>query len=203
MLSRIIKPALGLLCLLLVFMVPVSWALACQKPQPVAQMSCVADNLLASLKKNQANLSKRRVINTIINQRIVPYFDVNTMAKSVVGRRFWFKATPAQRGEFTRRFKRLIINTYAAAIEKYNGDIVKFYPLRQNKGYSIVTVRSLIERPSGQKVPVTYFMRKKGGHWKVFDFSIENISMVQSYRSQLSGDLHAGGIALVNRKLKS
>lgn len=198
---RFIKPILCLSGLLVALSMPVSWALACQKAQPVAQMRCVADNLLAALKKNQANLGQSRVVNSIINQKIVPYFDVNTMAKSVVGRRFWFQASSAQRSEFIRRFKRLVINTYAAAIEKYNGDIVKFYPMRQNSAYSIVTVKSIIERPSGQKIPVTYFMRKKGGHWKVFDFSIENISMVQSYRSQLSGDLHSGGLALVNRKL--
>lgn len=184
------------------FYVPSVLALQCQQAQPVSQMRCVADNLLSSLKKNQARLGTSRVVNQIINSKLVPYFDVNTMAKSVVGRRFWFKATSAQRGQFTHRFKRLIINTYAAAIDQYNGDTVKFYPMRQNTSYSIVSVKSVIQRPSGQNIPVKYLMRKRGGRWVVFDFSIENISMVQSYRSQFSNDLNAGGLALLIRKIR-
>lgn len=185
-----------------------AWALTCQKSAPVAQMRCIADHMLGALEKNKSRLGNSNVVDQIINRQVVPYFDVNTMARSVVGRRFWYADKGASaaslRDEFTRRFKQLIINTYAAAIEQYDGDKVKFYPLRQqNKSYRVVSVSSVIQRPNGQNIAVKYMLRNRGGQWVIFDFSIENISMVQSYRSQFSADLNSGGLAKLVSNLRA
>jgi phospholipid transport system substrate-binding protein len=193
--------AIGFLLFAIMF---VAEGAVCQKSAPVAQMQCVSVNLIGALEQKKSILMRPGVVSGIINQQVVPYFDIGTMARSVVGRRFWYGAKdPSLQREFITRFKRLVISTYSAAIEKYDGDKVKFYPLRNvGDNYQVVSVKSLIMRPSGQNISVTYKLRKKAGRWVVFDFSIENISMVQSYQSQFKNDLNQGGLKALVANLR-
>jgi len=64
-----------------------------------------------------------------------------------------------------------------------------------------VTVNSIIVRKSGQRIPVNYNLSRVGSSWKVYDFSIENVSMVQSYRSQFSGVLASSGLTGLIQRL--
>ena len=66
-----------------------------------------------------------------------------------------------------------------------------------------MTVRSMIIRHTGQKIGVDYNVVRSGDSWKVYDFSIENVSMVQSYRSQFSDVLPQQGMAGLLQRLKA
>ena len=177
------------------------------KPQvgnPVVFMKSVADQLLLDLDRHKGQLHNQKVVSRIIYQKVVPYFDVRTMARSVLGRRFWAKATQAQRKEFIKAFTAMIVHTYASAVEQYDDDIIKFQPLRTNyKNYRLISVSSLVIRKNGTKVLVKYKLIRSNGSWRVYDFSIESISMVSSYRSQFSGVLHKSGVAGLIVRLKS
>lgn len=170
---------------------------------PVDYMKGVAKYLVADLTKHQKNLS-HKVVARIIYERIIPHFDLGTMARSVMGRRYWRLATPAQRSQFQREFTDMIVNTYAAAVEQYDGDKIKFHPMRADYGkYRLISVSSVVIRPNGNRISVRYKLRRFGNRWKVYDFSIESISMVSSYRSQFSGVLHSKGVAGLIKRLKA
>ena len=55
-------------------------------------------------------------------------------------------------------------------------------------------------RKSGQRIQITYDLTRAGNQWQIYDFSIEHVSMVQSYHSQFSEVLNQGGMtALLTR----
>ena len=138
----------------------------------------------------------------IVNRNLLPHIDLNRMSASVVGR-YWRKASGSQRAKFKREFSYLVTTTYAAALSSYDGDRVRFYPLRVNyQSRPTVTVRSVIMRRNGQRIPVSYNVVRRGGRWKVYDFSIENVSMVRSYRSQFAGVLSSRGFSGLVQKLR-
>lgn len=161
---------------------------------PVTQLQGVADRMVQSLEQNKSRLSNMSIIRAIVNRNLLPNVDVTRMSASVVGRA-WRTASAAQQAQFKKEFAYLVTTTYAAALASYDGDKVKFYPLRENyASQQAVNVRSVITRHNGQRIPVDYNLVRQGNSWKVYDFSIENISMVQSYRSQFSGVLSSGGM---------
>lgn len=171
---------------------------------PLTYMKQVSANLLASLNAHQSELGNHRVVSKIIYEKVVPHFDLGTMARSVLGRRFWSQATPVQRKEFIREFTDMIVNTYASAVEQYNGDTIKFHPLRTNYNkYRLISLSSHVIRPNGNKILLKYKLIRRGKQWRVYDFSIESISMVSSYRSQFSGVLHKSGVAGLISRLKT
>jgi len=167
---------------------------------PVAQMQGEANRMVSQLAANKSRLSNLNVIRNIVNSTLLPNVDVDRMAASVVGQS-WRSATPAQKAEFQKQFSYLVTTTYASALASYNDDKVYFQPIRGDYAdRQTMRISSVIVRKTGQRIPVSYDVVRAGDHWKVYDFSIENISMVQSYRSQFASTLAQGGMpALLNR----
>lgn len=188
------------LCVFISLLLAVNLAFAATSP--VTVIRGMANKMISSLEHNKTRLKRPGVVSSIVNANLVPYVDLSRMGASVIGRRYWLGATSAQRGEFIRQFKKLVISTYSAALSSYDGDKVQVYPLRGGVR-RVVTVKSVIIRRSGQRIPISYNLMSRGGSWKIFDFSIENVSMVRSYNAQFSSVLANGGIAALIRKLQA
>ena len=170
---------------------------------PLTTMQTVAGKMLTFLYQHKSQLTGNpKLINRIVDQVLVPVIDTNRMAGAVVGRRYWQQATPAQRTQFVKEFKDLVISTYSKALSSYNDDQIRFYPLRGSYGRT-VQIRSMIVRKNGQRISITYNMVKSGGSWKVYDFSIEGVSIVQSYRSQFASTLAQGGLPALIKQLQA
>lgn len=167
---------------------------------PVVQMQHEADHMIVQLEANKARLGNINVIRKIVNNILLPSVDLDRMSASVVGQP-WRTATPEQRSLFKKEFSFLVTTTYAAAFSSYDNDKIVFQPLREGfSGRQTMRINSVIVRKTGQRIPVTYDVARVGDAWKVYDFSIENVSMVQSYRSQFASTLASGGMpALLNR----
>lgn len=165
---------------------------------PVDMLKQVASQMIAELDQKQGNINQQAVSN-IIRRVLLPHVDLETMSRSVVGKQYWSQATPAQKEQFKRSFTNLMINIYAAPLASYSGETIDFKPLRAAAG-SRVQVESIVSRKNGQKIPVNYRLVQSGGAWKVYDFSVEGISMISSYRSQFDSILQQQGIAgLINK----
>lgn len=170
---------------------------------PTTQLQQIANRMITQLESNKSQLHSMNVIRRIVNQTLLPNVDMDRMSSSVVGRD-WRAATPAQRAQFEKEFSYLVTTTYASALSSYNGDKVNFQPIRGDYASSqTLRVNSLIVRPNGQRISITYDVLRNGNAWKVYDFSIEHVSMVQSYRSQFSGVLANGGMSALLARLQN
>ena len=170
---------------------------------PQTMLEKVSNKVIAGLAKNKSQLkSNPKIAYDLVSKYIVPVVNARRMTGEVLGRDYWKKASKTQRKELTVQLQKMVASTYADAFASYDDDTIKFYPLRKDyKKAKSVVVKSMISRRSGQKISVIYYVAKKGDKWRVYDFSIENVSMVQSYRSQFASTLQRGGIALLLQRL--
>lgn len=176
------------------------WTVSSWAATPVEELQGIANRMIQSLEANKSRLNNRSVIKGIVNRNLLPYVDLDRMSASVV-QKYWRSATSAQKSEFKREFAALVTSTYASALASYNNDTVKFFPSSANGSFA--KVRSVIIRSNGQRIPVNYEVERVGNQWKVFDFSIENVSMVQSYRAQFAGVLANSGMNGLLDKLRN
>jgi phospholipid transport system substrate-binding protein len=138
--------------------------------------------------------SNPKVVYGIVHRVLLPHVDIATMSRAVLGPA-WNSATPAQQHEFAQEFTRLLIHTYSSAFASYKDEEVKFYPIRGDiAGRHSVQANSQIIRKNGPPITVSYRLVQRGGNWKVADFSVDGISIIQSFRSQFSQELNQGGI---------
>ncbi len=170
---------------------------------PLDMLKPTSDQMLSELNVHKATLkSNPHKVFDIVHRILLPHVDMNTMAKSVVGRSEWNNASPREREAFTTQFTELLIRTYAAALASYSHQSVKFFPIRG--GYANqnqIQVQSQIIQPGGPPIPMSYQLLLQGGQWKVIDFSVDNVSIVQNFRAQFTSDLNQGGLSHLTQKL--
>ena len=61
-------------------------------------------------------------------------------------------------------------------------------------GEDKVVVKSEVLQPGGPSIPVSYRMRIKDDSWKVYDLSIDGVSLVTSYRGTFTQEIRKSGI---------
>lgn len=178
---------------LIVSLLVLCWTSVFAIQSPLPLLKKVSGQMVSQLEKNKSSLSDPAVIHKILNTTLVPHLDLDQMSANVVGPSYWRQASPSQRRVFKQLFLKRVISTYGSALSSYDGDVVKFYPLRGGYSSRTITVRSMIVRKNGQQISVNYNLVQSGNTWKVFDFSVENISIISSFRAQFASIISRTG----------
>ena len=130
----------------------------------------------------------------LMEEKIAPNFDFQRMTRLAVGRS-WRQATPEQQKRLADEFRTLLIRSYSTAYSAYRDIEIEVKPLRLQPTDEDVTVRTLIKVPGGgQSVNVDYSMFKAAASWKVYDVTVDGISLVTTYRGTFAEQVNKGGI---------
>ena len=132
------------------------------------------DPELSSPDKKQERVDRLR-------EALAAVFDYEEMAKRALGRH-WRQRTPAEQQEFVKLFRDFLERVYSDKIGLYGGQKVRFG--REVIDNEFAQVESTIIQPKGEEIAVVYKLRQVNGQWKVYDAIVENISIVNNYRSQ-------------------
>ena len=130
---------------------------------------------------NGGDVEKKEAVERL-RKIVYPLFDFTEMAKRSLGSH-WRRRTPEEKREFVTLFTNLLENSYADRIDLYNGQRVVFTREEVDDNYAMV--ESKIVNPKNEEFTVGYkLLRRDGGNWKIYDVVVENISLVNNYRSQ-------------------
>ncbi len=152
------------------------------------------DRILAKIRDERAALDANpRLVDTYIIDIVLPHFDFVSMSRSVLGKH-WRKASPGQQEAFVEEFKNLLVRTYATALLEYTEERITFAPLKAKAGDIEVTVSSEIEQPGGLGIPIEYRMERQAEGWKVYDVTIDGLSLLVNYRNTFNNEIRKVGI---------
>lgn len=181
------------------------WGIAlAADPAPLALVKRVSTQTLNELQKYPGKQRTRQRIHSIINRIVVPHFTLPDIARSVVGRNYWYQATQSTRSQFIKAFTSYVIDMYSGALTAYSKETLSFKPLRDfSPSQSRVQIYSIVNRPGASSVNLNYRLVQQGGTWKIYDFSVDGVSMVQSYRAQFANSLSQGGLTGLTKELQS
>jgi len=159
------------------------------------------NKMLDALKQEQQLIKQQpERVYELANQIIMPHVDSQRMSLWALGKH-WRKATDEQKRLFPIQFRNLILRTYATALSEYTDETVHYLPLRAEKDATEVTVRTLIKRNSGPNIPVAYRMHQIKNEWKIYDISIDGISLTNNYRRSFSSEIRRHGLDGLIQKL--
>ena len=122
-------------------------------------------------------------IATVVDARVLPHLNFQRMTAQAVGPG-WRQATPEQKNRMQEEFKTLLVRTYSAAVDAYRGQTMEVMPVQMAAGAKEAVVRNRYIRPGTQPVVVAYSMHLIDSGWKIYDISVEGISLVLNYRSE-------------------
>ena len=160
------------------------------------------DQVLARIASEKAELNAHpERIYELLHELVIPHFDFDGMSKWVLGRA-WVHATPEQRKEFIQQFQTLLVRTYAKALLEYSNEHIRFLPVHEDSGASMVVVKTEVDQSGGaQPVPIHYRMHMRDGSWKVVDVAVDGVSLVSTYRGSFESEIRKGGLDALISKL--
>ena len=86
------------------------------------------------------------------------------------------------------------MRTYGKALLEYNDQVIAYLPMEGSEAGGDVTVRTEIEQAGGFPIPLNYSLRKSDNGWKVYDISVDDISLVTNYRSSFARQIKKNGV---------
>lgn len=190
------KPALTLLSLLLVLI----RATPSSAGVPTDQIRSTVDMALTVLKdprlKSEARTQERR---DKLRKILYARFDFTEMAKRSLGSH-WRRRTPQEQEEFVGLFTALLERAYIDRIESYDNETFEYPRELLDGNYAEVESRILTRK--GEEFTILYRTHLVKGEWRVYDVVIENISLVNNYRSQFNRVINNSSYEELVRRLK-
>ncbi|MGI9204071.1 MAG: MlaC/ttg2D family ABC transporter substrate-binding protein [Woeseiaceae bacterium] len=172
-----------------------------QSPNDVIQSA--ADELAAGLDGRKEELSgNKTALYALIDEILLPRFDRRYAAQLVLGSH-WRTANAEQRDSFINAFYGTLLRKYADGVLEYNQDRVEILPFRGDDSKARITVKSIVQLDDGTKVPVNYGLVRRDTGWLMFDVTIEGISYVRNFRTELNAEIRAKDLDAVIARLES
>lgn len=189
--------AAGLAALLVMLIAP-----AVQAGPPTEQLQSGMDRVFRMLAdpalKPADRLEEKRAKVFAIAEEL---FDFAHTARLALGSH-WERLSPPERDEFVTLFKSFIQRAYITNVEMYDGEKI-VYAGELVDGEK-ATVKSRIVTKSGGEIPVDFrLLRSEGDRWRLYDVSIEGMSLVGSYRVQFMKVMKVESYQALVQKLRA
>ena len=169
---------------------------------PTAQTGTVAaDTFIQELSTDVLNTVKAdkaiqggdvAKVMALVDSKVMPHVNFQRMTASAVGR-YWRTATPEQQQRLQAEFKTLLVRTYSGALAQVKDQAIALKPLRSNTADNEVVVRTEI-KGKGEPIQLDYRLERTATGWKVYDFNVLGIWLVEQYRSSFAQEISTGGI---------
>ncbi len=137
---------------------------------------------------------RREMLRDVLSLR----FDFKEMARMSLGAHW--NRQPTRQQEFVSVFTGFVENSYVSKMESLKGTEVVYLREHVDRGRAQVDTKIVPNR--GDDVPVYYKLHLSGGEWKIYDVIVENVSLVDNYRSQFNRVLTSATFDDLLRKLQ-
>ena len=155
-----------------------------QVSEPEQLVRNMTAQVMADIEKDPAlRAGDRRKALSLAEEKILPHVDFAEATRLAAGRS-WNAATPEQRGRLTSEFRAMLVRTYSTAIDRYRGQKMEVMPAKLAPDATDASIRNRYLKPGAPPVTVIYAMRKAQDGWKIYDISVEGVSLVLTYRSE-------------------
>ena len=170
---------------------------------PLEIVHTTTDSVLARVQADKENLrADPGKMYNLVAEVIFPHFDFAIMAQWVLGDS-WAGADETTRSAFVDQFRKLLVRTYATALLEFSDQTIGYPDNEQSIQKSTATVRQEISQPGSESIPIVYRLHNKTGDWKVFDVSVDGVSLIKTYRASFAAAIKNDGLPALIKSLEA
>ena len=127
-------------------------------------------------------------------------FGFSLMAKLSIGKAHWSEFDAKQKVEFISLFTELFQDFYVDKLDLFSNEEVVFKPATVVKKRKVQIPTILLSK--GKEYSLLYKMSNTKDGWKIYDITIEGVSLIHTYRSQYNHILKSGKVEDLLTKMK-
>ena len=168
-----------------------------QTQAPDVFVNKLTNELLDMVRKDPAlKAGDLQKIGLVLDTKLLPYINFQRMTAGAVGPA-WRQATPEQQKRLQDEFKMLLMRSYSGALAQVKDtSTIVVKPMRNAGNDNELVVRSEI-RGGAEPIPIDYRLEKtteSDSGWRIYNFNILGIWLVDNYRTQFAQEINAKGI---------
>ena len=153
-----------------------------------------SDRVIADIKANRETYRQEPgKIHQLVDTVVLPHFDFSAMTDLALGN-YRDQVSAAQRPTIVNEFRQLLVRTYSSALLEYTDQELTYLPMEGSIEDGQVVVRTEIAQAGGFPIPIDYSLRRGDDGWKVFDISVDQVSLVTNYRSSFARAIKKDGV---------
>lgn len=180
-----------------------SLATAHAQAAPDVLVKTVATDVTNVLRNDPSVLGSPVKLKDLIESKLLPNFNFSRMTQLAMGRN-WAKASPEQQAALTREFQTLLVRTYSGALASFRNNTIDYRPLRMQPNETDVTVKTVVNQPNGQGIPIDYSMEMGAdGKWRAYDVVVAGVSLVTNYREEFNTVVRDQGVDALVKQLQA
>ena len=166
---------------------------------PAEQVKKTIDRVLTVLQdptiKGESKKAERR---ERLQQILSARFDFAEMARRSLG--IHWKRLNGKQEEFVSVFSDFVENAYLVRLEAFKDEKIVYGRERVDKNFAEVVTKIIPSK--GDEISIKYRLHLSKGEWQVYDVVVENVSLVNNYRSQFKRILAKASLDELLRKLR-
>lgn len=180
----------------LILLITVQPGLTGDENEAQALLKTKLDTAISLLQKK--DLEQQKKYDQLV-EIVKPLFDFQLMAKLSLGRKYWPGLSKEKQDEFTDLFIKRLQAMFLEKLSLYTDEKVFFKtPVQDKRKVRIPT--EIVS--NNNRISMIYKMYKSKNDWKIYDFEIEGVSIISTYRSQFDQILSKGTIDELMKKLE-
>ena len=169
--------------------------------EPSDQLKAQLERVIKATQDPEAKKGGRAAERRAVRKIAEETFDFGDTAKRALARH-WAQRSAAEREEFVQLFTDVFEHAYLSKVDVLQGDRVAY--LGDSVDGDLATVKTRLTTKQGSQLDVEYRMhRGASGRWLVYDVLIENVSLVDNYRTQFNSVIQRSSYQELVRKLKA
>src|SRR5687768_2247615 len=170
--------------------IPVSVDLAGSPAKDKTQTQAGAENFVGSMAKRaldflgngqQTQAQKTESFRRLLEEN----YDMETIGRFTLGL-YWRSATPQQRVEYQKLFKKRVVEMYSRRFSEYKGQKFEVTGSRADGENDVIVASRVIPADGSPEIMVEWRVRYKDGRYRVVDVIVEGVSMSVTQRSDFS-----------------
>jgi phospholipid transport system substrate-binding protein len=168
-----------------------AWSSAPPETDPLAQIRQGVAEVIAVFHEQKMPLAERR---EKLRSLAARYFDFADMARSALGYH-WRELTPAQREQFVPVFTAFIQDAYLSKLQDYTVTKVQEEAKTATIAFSgekfdgpdyAEVSSSVVLHDQQDPLAINYLMHRSAGVWRIYDLTVDAISVIANYRNQFN-----------------
>ena len=153
---------------------------------PYIYIDSNAQLMVETLKNNkQLFADDRDLFEDKIKEIFEPMIDFRLIAASVMGKKYYFKATKDERVEFIEIFKDSLLDTYAETLAQWEDQVIETIFVEYDNEKALKSIEVKQELNTGDSIyPILYKLRKTENGWAIINIIINGVNLGLTFRNQ-------------------